>query len=90
MEHIVQLGISIDDGAIAASIVREASRRLESEMRRAVLDALPKTFGDPDWRRVAEDAAAALMAEHRDEIIEAAASKIAASTVRSKAWRERR
>lgn len=90
MEHVVQFGISLDDQAIAAAVAREAARHIEAEMRRSVLDALPKTCGEPDWRQLVYGAATAFMDEHKDEIIEAAASRIAASTFRSKAWRERR
>lgn len=95
MEHIVQFAISIDDQTI--------QKRLEENGYNDILDKimekinqdhnLPGVYfgkrGRVDWAQMAYRSVDRIVDEHKDEIIEAAAEKLAESYKRTKAYKEK-
>lgn len=92
MEHIVQFGIALDDSAIEKLVVEKATEQVKNDMMANITDNMPrKRYYDNavDWPKAAADMLQYWFDEHRDELLEAAAVKLADKAFRSKAWKER-
>ena len=96
MRHEIMLPIEINTDAVEQKIMADAYRDVTDWLKQQVMDkGIPhkqKMRWDdppqPDWRELACHAANALMDEYKDEIIEAAASKIATRMSKTKAFKE--
>lgn len=94
MEHIIQFGVTIDDAAIEAGIRKNAEKIIIEEMKKDVEECFFKF--DTSWgnRRVTGLSSAMearlndIIDEHKDQIIELAAEKLADKLSRSKAVKE--
>lgn len=89
MEHILQFAIGIDDEAICRRVEESAYKDVVKALTNEAKSALPKRYGGSvDWRNLVDDAVLDLMAEHKDEIVAAAADRLYESMRRTKAVRE--
>lgn len=89
MEHILQFAIGIDDEAIRRRVEESAYKDVVKSLTDEAKSALPKRYGGSvDWRNLVDDVVRYFMAEHRDEIVAAAADRLHESMRRSKAVRE--
>lgn len=99
MEHVVQLGINIDDTAIAEAVKRDAYDQVMKQLTDEARNALPKRYeyrgygkGDVDWRGIIDDEVAkrvgAIVADKSDEIVEMAVKRVYDSIIRRKPFRE--
>lgn len=89
MEHILQFAIGIDDEAIRRRVEESAYKDVVKSLTDEAKSALPKRYGGSvDWRNLVDDALLDLMAEHKDEIVAAAADRLYESMRRTKAVRE--
>ena len=85
MEHVVQIGIIVDDGAIQQAVINQASKQ--------VAEKIEDTIFKKDYKRVAgfSDVADKLLIEavdkYKDEIIERAAIIVAETLKRSKKYK---
>lgn len=96
MEHIVQFAIGIDDEAIKKRVVEAGYTDIIKQLKYDCTSAIGSSGywknwsrDTLDWGKFAEDCMNAWMDEHRDEIIEAAAAKLANSYKRTKAFKDR-
>ena len=95
MEHIVQFAIGIDDVRICEKIESSAEKQITDDIRQMVMDkmldkgyyAQHATSNDPlkDWVR---QEIVSFMAEHKEEILNKAASELADHLRRSKKARD--
>ncbi len=92
MEHIVQFGITLDDSSIEKLVVEKATEQVKSELIDNITRNMPrKRYYDNtiDWSEAAAEMLQGWFEEHRDELLEMAATKLAEKTFRSKAWKEK-
>ena len=92
MEHIVQFGIALDDSSIEKLVVEKATEQVKSELMDNITRNMPrKSYYDNtvDWSEAAAEMLQDWFGEHRDELLEMAATKLADKAFRSKAWKER-
>lgn len=92
MEHIVQFGISLDDSAIEKVVVEKATEQVKGELLENIKRNMPQhRYYDHqvDWPEAAAEMLQGWFDEHRDELLEMAAAKLADKAFRSKAWKER-
>lgn len=92
MDHIVQFAIGIDDDAIRKRVIEGAYndvvKQLMAEAKKELrLDA--SYWERLSWRDIVNDALHNYFDEHKDEIIDAAATKLADSYKRTKAFKEK-
>lgn len=93
MEHVVQIGIGIDDERIREGIEREAKKAIMEELTSAATRAV---FKYDDWRRTPTRCPTEFFAEHidafldknRDELLRLAADRLAERLVRTKAVKD--
>lgn len=95
MEHIVQFAINIDDKTIQKRLEDNAYNDVVEHIYKEALDNLefPRKYGIQrriDWNRVVYDRLDGFLADHKDEIIDAAAEKLTKSIRNSKAFKERK
>lgn len=100
MEHVVQLGINIDDGSIARAIENGAKEQIVDKISLVIEEAMGITRKGGDYFRgirqpisYKADNAVSLVIERicedcRDQIIEMASSKLAERAVRQKWYRD--
>lgn len=99
MEHVVQLGINIDDEAIAEAVKRDAYKEVIKQLTDEARKALPRKYeyggygkGDVDWRGIIDDEVAekvgSIISEKSDEIVEMAVKRVYDSITRRKPFRE--
>lgn len=99
MEHVVQLGINIDDTAIAEAVKRDAYDQVMKQLTDEARNALPAKYGyrsygkgEVDWRGIIDDEVAkrvgAIVEEKHDEIVEMAVKRVYDSIIRRKPFRE--
>ena len=99
MEHVVQLGINIDDTAIAEAVKRDAYDQVMKQLADEARNALPRKYeyggygkGDVDWRGIIDDEVAkrvsAIISDKSDEIVEMAVKRVYDSIIRRKPFRE--
>lgn len=84
MEHIVQIGVSVDDDRIEKAVVESATKAITKEMREHIF-----SYYGSSLTGTAEDIVENCIKEWKPEIIEKAAELVAESMKRSKAYREK-
>lgn len=96
MEHIVQFAISIDDQTIQKRLEENGYNDILDKIMEEINhdDKLPGVYyggtkGKVNWSQMAFMSVDRLVDEHKDEIIEAAAEKLAESYKRTKAYKEK-
>ena len=92
MEHVVQIGINLDDEAIRRAVVERAADEIIDYLKRECLKALGFEHGFGYGMRCPEfleDAVEEAMNERMDDIIECAAERIADKAPKQKWYRER-
>lgn len=84
MEHIVQIGVSVDDDRIEKAVVESATKAITKEMRERIF-----SYYGSSLTGTAEEIVENCIKEWKPEIIEKAAELVAESMKRSKAYREK-
>ena len=86
MEHVIQIGISVDDNAIQKAVVAQAAKLLAEEFEKAFIDR--SYYGKPapgiDARQIIADK----VDEYKDLIIERAVEQVVNIIKRSKAYKD--
>lgn len=91
MEHILNIGVVIDDDAVQRSVVKDLVNLFESRTYEAIRSKRGyycPSSRDETLRSFAEDAIMKFFDEHKAELIEAAASIVAQRLSRTKAIKE--
>lgn len=95
MEHVIQLGINLDDDAIRRSVEKEAKDRIIESIKRDVEREMGIERRTSSWGQLTYDADSvvreainAICDDCRDQIVELAASKLAERAPRQKWYRE--
>lgn len=96
MRHEIMLPIEINTDAVEQKIERDAFNEVVNWLKKQLMDhGIPKKYKvrwddpeQPDWRELAFHAANEFMDAHKDELLDAAASKIAERMAKTKAFRE--
>lgn len=93
MEHVVQFGVSIDDEAIQRKILDSAEKTIIGDLKREVgkhiLQSRYSYGADLTvLTSLGEKLVGEWLDEHKDEVIEAAANKIAEKVSRTKKFKE--
>lgn len=86
MEHIIQLGVSIDDDKIEKALIKSATSRLEQELRAEIFS---RAGWDKEFSPTAERIIKETLETWKPEIIEKAAEMVADNIKRSKAYRDK-
>ena len=86
MEHIIQLGVSIDDDKIEKALIKSATEKLQQELREEIFS---RSGWDKGFSPTAERIINKTLTDWKDEIISRAAEIVADSIKRSKAYREK-
>ena len=84
MEHIVQIGVSVDDDRIEKAVVESATKAITKEMREHIF-----SYYGGGLTGTAEEIVQNCINEWKPEIIEKAAELVAESMKRSKAYKEK-
>ena len=87
MEHVIQLGINIDDEAIKKAVVADASRKISEELRQQIFSVGygGSVRGLSDYSEIlVKD----VMEANKEEIIKRTAELLADSLRRSKKFRD--
>lgn len=93
MEHIVQFAINIDDKTIQKRLEDNGYNDVVKRIYKEALDNLefPRKYGNRiNWDSFVSDLVSRLLEEHKMEIVDAAAGKLAKSIRNSKAFKERK
>lgn len=93
MEHVIQIGIGIDDERIREAIESKAEKEIMEELRAAATRAV---FKHDEWRRTSTRCPTEFFTEHvdafldknRDELLRLAADRLAERLVRTKAVKD--
>ena len=95
MEHVIQLGINLDDDAIRRAVEREAKDRIIESIKRDVEREMGIERTKGGWGgltysadRVVKEVVESICDDCRDQIVELAASKLAERAPRQKWYRE--
>ena len=95
MEHVIQLGINLDDDAIRRSVEKDAKDRIIESIKRDVEKEMGIERTKGGWGgltysadRVVKEVVESICDECRDQIVELAASKLAERAPRQKWYRE--
>lgn len=95
MEHVIQLGINLDDDAIRRAVEREAKDRIIESIKRDVEKEMGIERTKSGWGgltysadRVVKEVVESICDDCRDQIVELAASKLAERAPRQKWYRE--
>lgn len=86
MEHIIQIGVSIDDNRIEKAVIESAKTALTQELR---ANMFSNSRWDDKFSATTERIVKEALGEWKDEIIEEAAKIVADGIKRSKAYREK-
>lgn len=95
MEHVVQLGISIDDDAIQKQIMKTAEKTIVGEIKSDISKQIFYTgnpyYGSPknELSERAEGIVKEWLDENSDKIIELAGKMVAEKVFRSKKWKDK-
>ena len=84
MEHIVQIGVSVDDDRIEKAVVESATKAITKEIQEHIFSYYGRSLTG-----TAEEIVQDCIKEWKPEIIEKAAEQIAESIKRSKAYKEK-
>ena len=94
MEHVIQIGVSIDDEAIQKQIMATAEKQIIGEIKndieKKILNKRDRYYGSPpetDLTERAEEIVKEWLDENSDKIIGLAGKLIADKVYRSKAWK---
>ena len=92
MEHIVQFAIGIDDEAIRERVIKcaydDVVKKLLEEAKRETKLSSTNYYNKKSWSNFVDDALRGYLNENKDLVIELAATKLAESYRRTKAYRE--
>ena len=92
MEHIVQFAIGIDDDAIRKRVIESAYndvvKQLMDEAKRETKLSHPSYYQRQTWSDILDNALQKYVEENKETVIELAATKLAESYKRSKAYKE--
>lgn len=95
MEHVVQLGISIDDDAIQKQIIKTAEKTIIGEIKEDIAKQIfhkSNSYYGRDKVELSEGAEGIVrnwLDENSDKIIELAGKMVADKVFRSKKWKEK-
>lgn len=98
MEHILQVGISVDDEAVRKSVERQLLKALVEDLKKDIYEDLPTkriSFSNDsrqvDWVRFTHGIVEQMMEDEdvKRAIISEAAERLAEKVSRTKAWREK-
>ena len=94
MEHVIQIGVSVDDEAIQKQIMATAENKIIGEIKKdiekKILYKREKYYGSPPETELterAEEIVKEWLNENSDKVIELAGKLIADKVYRSKAWK---
>ena len=94
MEHVIQIGVSVDDEAIQKQIMATAENKIIGEIKKVIekkiLYKRDKYYGRPPETELterAEEIVKEWLNENSDKVIECAGKLIADKVYRSKAWK---
>ena len=93
-EHVVQIGIGIDDEAIKKSIEKTAEKEIKAEIKQAVVNKIFRAYSrdaNPKWDDLsyfAEMIIRETLEDHMPEIIEATSKKYAELLMKRKVTKE--
>ena len=94
MEHVIQIGVSVDDEAIQKQIMATAEKQIIGEIKndieKKILNKRDKYYGSPPETELterAEEIVKEWLNENSDKVIECAGKLIADKVYRSKAWK---
>ena len=94
MEHVIQIGVSIDDEAIQKQIMATAESKIIGEIKKDIeKEIIYKSsgyYGSPPETELterAEEIVKEWLNENSDKVIECAGKLIAEKVYRSKAWK---
>lgn len=84
MEHIIQIGVAVDDDRIEKAVIESATKAITKEMCEHIFSYYGSSLTD-----TAEEIVRGCINEWKPEIIEKAAELVAESIKRSKAYKEK-
>lgn len=94
MEHVIQIGVSVDDEAIQKQIMATAEKQIVGEIKRdiekAIIEKQRPYYSSKEEMSLTERAEAIIrewLDENSDRIIECAGKLISEKVYRSKAWK---
>lgn len=94
MEHVIQIGVSVDDEAIQKQIMATAEKQIVGEIKHDIEKAIiekHRTYYSPKEEMSLTERAEGIIREwldgNSDRIIECAGKLIAEKVYRSKAWK---
>ena len=94
MEHVIQIGVSVDDEAIQKQIMATAEKQIVGEIKKdiekEILYKRSRYYGCPPETELterAEEIVKEWLDENSDKVIECAGKLIADKVYRSKAWK---
>lgn len=92
MQHIVQLGINIDDDAIRRAVEADAKKEIINGIKNDIIKVVFENYwGTPNKNRLSDYAGEIIketINEYRDEIIAATATLLASRIAKSKTYQE--
>lgn len=99
MQHIINIAFDFDDDKVKAIAEKTIEQDMDSIIKEIILDSVaPRQYSyltnkrERNWEGLSNKVTIridAVLKEYKDEIIELAASKLADSFKRTKAWKER-
>ena len=94
MEHVIQIGVSVDDEAIQKQVLATAEKKIVGEIRhdieKAIIEKYRPYYSSKEEMSLTERAEGILrewLDGNSDRIIECAGKLIAEKVYRSKAWK---
>jgi hypothetical protein len=94
LEHVIQIGVSVDDEAIQKQIMATAESKIIGEIKKdiekKILYKRNRYYGSPPETELterAEEIVKEWLNENSDKVIECAGKLIADKVYRSKAWK---
>ena len=88
MEHVIQLGINLDDEAITNAVVRDAKNKIIDALARDVRSELGITGNRYNRSEIAEEIADAIMERCREDIVRQTVERLADTLPRRKWYRD--
>ena len=94
MEHVIQIGVSVDDEAIQKQIMATAEKQIVGEIKndieKEIINKRSRYYGsstETELTERAEEIVKEWLDENSDKVIECAGKLIADKVYRSKAWK---
>ncbi len=88
MEHVVQLGINLDDEAIVRAVVRDAKNQIIDALAREVRSELGITGNRYNRSELADEIADAIMERCREDVVRQTVERLADTLPRRKWYRD--